>query len=299
MKMDGLIRYIEAVEASNHVRIIIKDFVGFLSGNESLFSKLSPFFVHESSYCMMIKEQHHLWDQCLYGIDRMWQKLNRTHQAYYGYCHAGVGEYVVPIMVERYGEKVVIGAVTVGGFYHDSWLKKSASLSEVYRIDLKDLTHHYEKSFSDRTISLTELENKVEIIAEYIGLLCQDSLQEFTTKIRYQYDQNYMVAHVIAYLKNHFEREIKLEKVAEFCHCSPSYISHNFKKLTGHTLKSYINHLRIEKAKHLLGHTHMSVTEIAFMVGYGDGNYFSKVFSDFTDKSPIAYRKEVTNGSNK
>jgi AraC-like DNA-binding protein len=49
--------------------------------------------------------------------------------------------------------------------------------------------------------------------------------------------------------------------------------------------------LRIEDAKLLLLNSELTVTEIAFSVGYGDSNYFSNIFKQKVGMSPRDYRK--------
>ncbi|UUZ97725.1 helix-turn-helix transcriptional regulator [Paenibacillus sp. P25] len=50
--------------------------------------------------------------------------------------------------------------------------------------------------------------------------------------------------------------------------------------------------VRMEKAKSLLIHTEMPVSEMAATLGYADENYFGKVFKKQTGSSPLQYRKQ-------
>ncbi|WP_257006129.1 helix-turn-helix domain-containing protein [Shouchella clausii] len=53
----------------------------------------------------------------------------------------------------------------------------------------------------------------------------------------------------------------------------------------------YINLKRVEEAKlYLQGDT--PITEIAFLVGFNDANYFSRVFKQIVSVTPLQYRKE-------
>ena len=66
-----------------------------------------------------------------------------------------------------------------------------------------------------------------------------------------------------------------------------------FKRDIGFTFSSYLNMLRIEKAKELLLKSDMSITVIAFDIGYNDSNYFSTVFKNIEGISPREYRKKI------
>ena len=54
----------------------------------------------------------------------------------------------------------------------------------------------------------------------------------------------------------------------------------------------YLNHLRIEKAQELLTVTDLQIQEIAALVGYSDGLYFSRIFKKATGMAPLIYRKQ-------
>ena len=49
----------------------------------------------------------------------------------------------------------------------------------------------------------------------------------------------------------------------------------------------------MEKAQELLIHTQKKIKEIAFLVGYKDELYFSKVFARLYGMSPSKYRKTM------
>lgn len=74
------------------------------------------------------------------------------------------------------------------------------------------------------------------------------------------------------YRKAHRTEPLTLEDVCRHFACSRSRISHSFKKETGKTVREYLTRLRMEDAKILLRHSDLSVTEIAFSVGFSDSN---------------------------
>jgi AraC-like DNA-binding protein len=64
-----------------------------------------------------------------------------------------------------------------------------------------------------------------------------------------------------------------------------------FKQRFGKTFTSYLNHIRIKKASELLKNPNLSVTEIAFFVGYGSFSQFMRVFKTIYGVSPKEYRR--------
>ncbi|MCP1310333.1 helix-turn-helix domain-containing protein [Paenibacillus tyrfis] len=94
----------------------------------------------------------------------------------------------------------------------------------------------------------------------------------------------------IAYMKQHHQRKIPLEEIAQYCYLSTYHFSHLFRKETGSTFVDYLNKLRIEKAVYYLENTDKSVQEIASLAGFQDSNYFSRLFKRYLRCSPNEYR---------
>lgn len=71
---------------------------------------------------------------------------------------------------------------------------------------------------------------------------------------------------------------------------SPRYFSIKFKEIVGSPVQSYIIRCRIDRARHLLLHAGMNVTEVAEALGYRDIFFFSRQFKQYTGKSPSEIR---------
>ena len=89
---------------------------------------------------------------------------------------------------------------------------------------------------------------------------------------------------------NNYDKKIKLEKVAKAACMSTQYFCKFFKKVTGSTFKEYLISIRIDKAKELLLKNNLSVTEIAYRVGFENLSYFYRIFKRFTKLNPTSYR---------
>jgi AraC family L-rhamnose operon transcriptional activator RhaR/AraC family L-rhamnose operon regulatory protein RhaS len=64
-----------------------------------------------------------------------------------------------------------------------------------------------------------------------------------------------------------------------------------FHEATGVPPIAYLIQLRINRAAAMLRSSTTSVTEIAFHVGFGDSNYFTRQFKKQTGLSPRRYRQ--------
>lgn len=96
----------------------------------------------------------------------------------------------------------------------------------------------------------------------------------------------------IKYIYDNYNKNISLEEIAAIANVSKYHFCNMFKEHTGQTFKDYHNRLRIGKATELLHNTDISITEIAFLCGFNDSNYFTRKFRQITGKTPLAVREE-------
>jgi AraC-like DNA-binding protein len=95
----------------------------------------------------------------------------------------------------------------------------------------------------------------------------------------------------IQYISDHYQQAaLSRQEIAEQVFLSEQYLSTLFKKETGNNLVTYINQYRIQRAIELLETTRMSVSEIAYKVGFNSVQNFHKNFKSFTQKAPSDYR---------
>ncbi|WP_225321386.1 helix-turn-helix domain-containing protein [Rhizosphaericola mali] len=79
--------------------------------------------------------------------------------------------------------------------------------------------------------------------------------------------------------------------LAEQMNVSPSYLSDMVRSLTGQNALSFIHQKVIEAAKEKLSTTNLSVSEIAYELGFGHPSSFTKLFKAKTKVSPLDFRK--------
>lgn len=93
------------------------------------------------------------------------------------------------------------------------------------------------------------------------------------------------------FIYEHYEENITLADAALVAHMNTTYFSKKFRESTGFGFKEYLTNLRLQKAARLLSTTDISITEIAGICGFSDGNYFGDVFRRNFGISPRGYRK--------
>lgn len=95
------------------------------------------------------------------------------------------------------------------------------------------------------------------------------------------------------YVEEHYQEKITLGQLAEQLGISQGYFSSIFKKQTGQNFTDYVNHVRVEKAKELIGMHQYMMYEISDMLGFDTQYYFSTVFKKITGLTPKEYEAQM------
>lgn len=98
-------------------------------------------------------------------------------------------------------------------------------------------------------------------------------------------------------LNAYFEKEQTIDRglptvryLAEQLNVSPRYLSDMLHSLTGQSTQQHIHEKLIEKAKEKLSTTNLSVSEIAYQLGFEQSQSFSRLFKSKAKLSPLEFR---------
>ncbi|MFG6331650.1 MAG: response regulator [Lachnospiraceae bacterium] len=103
---------------------------------------------------------------------------------------------------------------------------------------------------------------------------------------------NSVVQNIREFIEKHYMEDISLSDLADMFYLSKEHLSRLFKKETGRNLFSYLMDLKLAEARRLLTETDRTLDDIAFSLGFSNGNYFSKVFKKNVGVSPSSYRNQ-------
>src|SRR6516162_6779317 len=112
-----------------------------------------------------------------------------------------------------------------------------------------------------------------------------------TERIRANSGYTRRINRVIGYLRGNLDRQMKLRELAHVACFSEFHFHRIFGAVSGETLNSFTNRLRLEKAARLLRYSEQSLTDIALDCGFSSSATFSRAFRSVFDTSPSHFRK--------
>ena len=105
-----------------------------------------------------------------------------------------------------------------------------------------------------------------------------------------------IISRIKRYTLNYYYQELSMIELANHFNYSHSYLGKKFRSETGKSYHTYLNEIRIEKAKILLKESSLYIYEISERVGFSNPDYFHKKFKEKVGKSPKQYRIEFVGG---
>ncbi|MDC7236739.1 MAG: helix-turn-helix domain-containing protein [Sphaerochaetaceae bacterium] len=285
--------YLKKLSSYFDATICIKDFSGFISQNQDFHTALSPFLIHDKPYCKYLKSDSTAMMHCQSQIPYIIKKSHEKRCSFYGTCHAGMWELVVPIIQNNH----IIGAILFGCYKEENidekknYIRVSKRFENLKIEKLEKLYQLTSKVPKENDIDL--IQSSLEVIANEIVLLQEDNYIDSSIHKKEDnspYDS--MVMNAIDYMKSHMKEKISLNDIASYCNYSPSYLSHHFKKIVGVNINVYINKMKVEHSKNHLLKTDDTLSTIAEELGFSDVSYYSRIFTKICGISPGKFREK-------
>lgn len=119
--------------------------------------------------------------------------------------------------------------------------------------------------------------------------------RQFSTRIDVNND---LLTRMEQILNNYFKEGQPLERglptveyLGEQLHVSPRYLSDMLRSFTGRSAQQHIHDTLIDKAKEYLTSTNLSVSQIAYEIGFEHSQSFSKLFKKKTNLTPLQFKQ--------
>jgi len=94
------------------------------------------------------------------------------------------------------------------------------------------------------------------------------------------------------YLRHHYKGKLRAGEVAKAAGLSKSRASHLFREETGSSLLEYQRKLRIDRGKHLLMNSDLSLADLAVELGFFDQSHFTRTFKQTERMPPSHFRRK-------
>ncbi|MCS3869571.1 AraC-like DNA-binding protein [Chryseobacterium ginsenosidimutans] len=184
-------------------------------------------------------------------------------------------------------------AQTISSFGFFSYaVNEALHLSEDEERDLIEILHKIDKE-SQHIDRHTQ-----EIILSQIDLLLNYSKRFYERQFITRKNNNHqLLAKFEQFLNDYFNQEqaaknglLTVHQIAEAMNLSPNYLSDLLRVHTGQNTQQHIHEKLISKAKEKLSSTQLSVSEIAYILGFEHAQSFSTLFKKKTNMAPLEFR---------
>jgi AraC family transcriptional regulator, transcriptional activator of pobA len=216
---------------------------------------------------------------------------------------------VMKIEIEKMEEAKISGWLLFihPDFIWNTSLAKSIKQFEFFNYSVNEALHLSEKEEKIITnivqIIEQEYHSNIDKFSQGIIVTQLESLLNFSDRF---YNRQFITRKISNHrILSHFEEIIteyfkndslinnglpSVKIIAEQLNTSPNYLSAVLKTITGKNTQQHIHEKLIEKAKEKLSTSDLSISEIAYQLGFEHSPSFSKLFKLKTNKSPVEFR---------
>jgi two-component system, response regulator YesN len=232
------------------------------------------------------------WDR--FGIEQIYE--------------AGNGEEAIQLILQ-YSPEIIFSDMKMpkmDGTQLLEWIKENHPDSKTVVVTGYDDYHYMRKAINfgsfDYLLKPVDPESLNQTLEKAVKEWETEEAKRITTKNSPQSNDEitpvyHSIADIEKYLQDHYDREVKLQEIADVFFLSREYISRKFKQEFGENISDYMVKIRMQKAKSLLKNSELKIYEIANMIGYQDDKYFRKVFKKVEGITPNEFRSSYQNNN--
>lgn len=129
----------------------------------------------------------------------------------------------------------------------------------------------------------------------YLESIILDLIHPFEKEFEQDYTLYMKFQPFFAYTASHLYANLTIDDICSHIGMTPRQLSYRYKAATGHSVKSYLNALLLERIKYLLITTNRSMQEISAELQFSNEFYCSRFFKKNAGISPRDYRQIHSN----
>ncbi len=278
---------LETIESLTGLRTVIYDLQRFTAqaGRHAIDAAFSG---HRSEFCTLIRSTAAGQDGCnASDVQEAVEEAGRRGEPFLHVCHAGLMEVVIPVLYrDKHVATVFCGQGIVKGCpaANRGWLVKRAKELDIAAEVILPAYAKLPRTTKEKLVQIGKL--LFLALSQLAEAESRAALDRALALERHQ-----AIRRALAYIDAHFGEDLGIKEISHEVHLTPAYLSRLFRKTIGITFIGYLTQRRIAAAKELLRTTAMSMSDIAFQVGYSHQSYFGRKFKQIAGQTPSAYRQ--------
>ncbi|GEM_PF-623885 len=195
--------------------------------------------------------------------------ISQKGRSFCGVCPFGVWELAQPVM---YAGKLA-AVIYLGHIREEGKVKGGTAVAS-----------------SVETMKKNELRSWASFTSQFIRTELELLAFEQPELFKHRKDSDF-ISQCNSFIDQKYAKDVSLLDLAALMGVNPNYLSGRIHSTTGKTFRILLNGKRAHEAKTFLRlHKELTISEIAGMCGFRNGNYFSTVFKKITGCTPIEYR---------
>lgn len=261
---------------------LLRDFHALTNFRIELYDKDHNSIIHyppeKIDFCRIMYE-HPCWEARCEECDKQNFAISAKRQSTVFYrCHLGLMEGIVPI----YDSHGLLGYAIFGQVLAQETSRES-------RARLKK--QFSEEEFPGITRAIDQIPAQNTMTMEATVTITQALVAYMLSNQWVAPDRSEFIRHMDEYIANNLHRTITVDDIVSEFHIRRTRLYTVAEEYLGCSIAKYIRQQRIDHACRMLRTTDLSITEIAYAVGFSDYGHFSRVFHHNCGISATTYRQ--------
>lgn len=183
---------------------------------------------------------------------------------------------------EGVGVIIIVSPILLGEFMPDSSKTRYENFVLSPSPDVRDLALSLLREYRQ--------DGSMEIMVGYLHVILGMLTKQLSHTAAVPSDAA-QLSRILHYISEHYTEKLTLGELSRQFGLSEAHLSRTFSQRLSCGFLRYLHILRVDHAEYLLRSSQMSVSEIAFSVGFSDIRTFNRVFRERRGMTPTQYRE--------
>ena len=172
----------------------------------------------------------------------------------------------------------------------------SSNTSEILHLDGKELFHAIELLENMRQEKINFSPGHEGAMLANFYLLLIHIMRHAKVQSAAASTATFRIGQAIRHMERNSEQTFTLQQLCNYVHMSESSFRHHFRNLTDLSPIDYLIKLRLRRAALMMFHSDLPISNIAFICGFSDCNYFARKFRQVFQVTPREFRNLCSSG---